>query len=129
MTLSLSPAIGQLIVKSYIALDTQIKYCEGVLKDPASPSGLKQLFSQYLTKLRWMEQDMARRFSGQTKLYFQEELKANDLLKFEAVKEYMLRMTPEQQDMVEDMVRLMSKGEKIIIEKIDTDERSSKTDG
>lgn len=73
----------------------------------------KNMANAWVQKLAWLENDIYRSLTPEGQQLFKEEIKNGDTLFFEGLSENLLRMTPDQRELMERISEALLKGEMI----------------
>ena len=79
---------------------------------------VKAIFNQYIQKCEWIITNVTHRLKDENKKAIEAELKES--MTFEAINDKLILISQEQRDFVEEIISAIINGEKIEIEKNDT---------
>ena len=78
---------------------------------------VKAIFNQYIQKCDWIIANMRDRLTPENRNLILKEL--DDSFAIEAINDKLIHLTPEQKEVVEQLIDSMIAGEEIAVEKID----------
>ncbi len=117
MAIKLSTTTASMIYLTYVASASIDEYMQGILQDPEESFYLKDWAKTVQNKARFLTSAIATKVPAERREYFREQLKNADPLRFDAVKDLMIRMSPRQQELMEELARSVVNGEIYLPEK------------
>ncbi len=124
MAIKLSTTTASMIYLTYVASASIDEYTQGILNDPEESFYLKDWAKSIQNKARFLTSAIATKVPAERREYFREQIKNADPLRFDAVKDLMIRMSPRQQELLEELAISVVKGEIYLPEKSIEDEKA-----
>lgn len=111
-------AVATTIALCYHSMQCAVEYARSIQSDPDCPQVVKNTFYYLSAELNISMERVERRIPKGVRGDFIEQYKENDVLRLENIKRLYMKLSPENQDALEQMVELLEKGETIMVEQI-----------
>ncbi len=107
-------AASKSLTKASYHISIAKHYLEGFKLD-CKQAG-KQQAGSWVNKITFLENDILNALTPESREKFRQEIKQGDTLFFDSVFDWMLALTPEQREVIEEVVKRVAKGESLNVE-------------
>jgi hypothetical protein len=109
--IKLSSAIAECVALCYQSMQAAKEYARSITSDPLTPESIKVDFTHVSVYLDSPIERIDKRIPPETREQWITEIKNNDHLRLENIKNIYIRLDPDRQDMAEIMMEGILKGE------------------
>lgn len=107
----LTPTEVMSLAKGFYNIHKAVQYLDSVKNSPRIAGKAKYFINGMINRLQWCLSEMNTKLGDHGRNEFRKEITNGDTIQFDNVFDEMIRMTPEQRDILEHVVIAIRKGE------------------